>query len=141
MQRCKLALTPSLFLPATMSSRSPTAARQAGIRDPVSDHGIIRVRHLFHPEQREKIPDSVSDHGIIRVRHLFPRSSVKRSRIPACLAAVGLRDDKVAGAKRKEECGCGCAREHQVRLKILENDSWRSENCYWVFNAFALQNR
>ena len=48
----------------------------------------------------------------------------KGSRMPACLAAVGLRDDKVNGAKRKEECECGCAREHQVRLKILENDFW-----------------
>jgi len=57
----------------------------------------------------------------------FTRSRGKRSRIPACLAAVGLRDDKVAGAKRKEGCGCGCARKHRVKLKILENDSWRSE--------------
>ena len=111
--------------PCHPGARLPPGRRESGT--PSLTRALSGCVIFFTRSRGKRSRDPVSDHGIIRLRHLFPRSSVKRSRIPACLAAVGLRDDKVAGAKRKEGCGCGCARAHRVRLKILENDSWRSE--------------
>ena len=59
-----------------------------------------------------------------------PGSRVMRSRTPACLAAAGLRDDRVAGWKRKEGCGCECGRKpgHIIPGRSIRNRSWPRTN-------------
>jgi hypothetical protein len=121
MQRCTLTLTPPLFTspwrPCHPGARLPPGRRASGT-----------------PSLTTAFP------GCVAVT-FSPGSRVMRSRTPACLAAVGIRDDRVAGWKRKEGCGCECARKHRVRLKMLVKRLLAKRRIvYRIFNKVLIIN-